>query len=257
MKNYLLALLLLAAIPMANAQDDEIVRPLRLGLKIAPNLGWISPNSNDLQKDGAMLRPGFGFGLMTEFSIVQSPNYYFSTGFELTTNGGKLFEAAAQEGDTTNAFALGRVKRSYALRYVTIPVAIKMRTNEIGRNYYYGLFGGSLGFNINAIADDEYTWTNSTTQATEQEDIDIGDDVRLFRAEMLVGAGIELPISGNTKATAGITWHNGFTNVFSGRSLTPNTDGNATIDPNTGLPAEGTERQAMTNYLSLDIGIFF
>ena len=262
MKNYLAAFLLLVLASGLHAQTSSEPRPLRLGLKIAPNLGWLKPTSQDLSKDGASLRPGFAFGLMADFTLVNSKNYFFSTGFELQNNGGKLkYADAINLGDT--AWALGQTERTYKLQYISIPLAIKMKTNEIGRNYYYGVFGTALGFNINAQADDASSWVNANDLPISTEDIDIVDDITLPRAELLVGAGGEFLISGSTMLAVGVTWHNGFTNILNGRGLTPEEGtGNAQLvtdpaDSNFGNPAEGAELKAQTNYFAIDIGIFF
>ena len=50
----------------------------------------------------------------------------------------------------------------------------------------------------------------------ELTDEDIKDDIQMFRVGLLIGAGIEYSLSGNTAIVAGVTYNNGFTNTLRG-----------------------------------------
>jgi len=253
MKNLLtLAVLVLLLSAASSAQET---RTVRFGLKAAPNFGWLKPNSQELSKDGLGAKLGFAYGIMMDFSLYNSENYYFSTGFELSSNGGKLLYPSVLKVDSVQYPS--KTERTHKLSYVNIPFAIKMRTNPIGYITYFGSFGGSAGFNINADADDEFKYSTTNILVTNEDDIDISDDIRLLRAELIIAAGAEYNVSGNTYIVFGLSWHNGFTNILDGTSVTPDPIGFGSIDPITGEPAIGSEYKAISNYLSIDLGVFF
>src|SRR5690606_24438109 len=122
------------AVLLSGARGQEH-RKVRFGLKLAPNYGWLKPNTREIDKDGAMGRIGFAYGPMIEFSLSGSENYYFSTGFEISTNGGKLIEPEYQQTGGVDFF--GKRERTYRLQYVNVPLLLKMRTNEIGYITYF------------------------------------------------------------------------------------------------------------------------
>ncbi len=55
------------------------IKPFRFGLKLAPNIGWISPDSEDYESDGSV--PGFSWGFISDFTITE--NYFVATGFNV------------------------------------------------------------------------------------------------------------------------------------------------------------------------------
>lgn len=179
------------------AQDGK---SFRLGLKVAPNLGWTSPVDKRLKSDGSL--SGFNFGLMGDIRLGND-NYALSTGlFYMVRTGGKYVLAA---NDSTT------VKSTMKLEYVQLPVAIKLKTNEIGYMTYFALIGADLAVNVGAKGD-MVTSTGRTTVSVKDDDI--SDNVAMFRAALLVGAGVEYNFSGNTSALVGVNYSNGFTNVL-------------------------------------------
>ena len=73
----------------------------------------------------------------------------------------------------------------------------------------------------------------------EEENENIQDDINLFRAALIVGAGAEYNFSGNTSLLFGITYNNGFTNI-------------ANFDVDVDKKAK-----LLNNYLELTVGVFF
>ena len=245
-------------------------RKIRFGLMATPNLGWLRPGITDFDKDGAQTRLGFGYGLMLDYKFSESPNYLFSTGINLTTNGGGLIEAYAPLNidlkNDTNYFT-GTLDRTYRFQYVNIPLLLKMRTNEIGYMSYFGAIGLDLGIRTRSFANDDFTWkqggltlADQKDVPADQKDVNIEDQINLFRLGINLTAGGEFNLSGNTNAYVGIGWHNTFTNVFrkttENKILVPSSDGSPALD-NNGFAIVGKNKSAVSNYISLDLGIFF
>lgn len=205
---------------LIKAQDDA-QKTFVLGLSFSPSVDWMSPSTEKYLSDGATI--GYAYGIDMDFSIAHSPNYFIHTGLQLKRTGGKL-----SYNDTAE------VSRSYKLDYIRIPAAFKLKTNQFGRFAFYGMFGLDFDIKVGAKASDEYR-----ILSINKPNIKISDDISLFRSGLLVGAGSEYTISGNTKAYAGIHFSNGFTDVLSRTNI------------------HGVKENAMLKYVELTVGVLF
>jgi len=66
-------------------------------------------------------------------------------------NGGKLKFPAVQNGDT------GTMIRDYSIKYIEIPLSLKMRTNDINGMRFFGRIGLGTAFKLSAKKTDEFT----------------------------------------------------------------------------------------------------
>jgi opacity protein-like surface antigen len=199
---------------------------------VAPALAWLKPDIKDYESDGSKV--GFIYGLMMDYSFTK--NYAIGVGLEVSYRGGKLkYERLVSQNVTeTGNF-------EFDIKYIEIPLTIKLKTNEIGYLTYYGQFGVQPGVNIGAKMDYEYTVVNPSAPPNTQSDtdVDIQDDIVDSNFSILFGAGVEYRISGNTSLMGGLQFSNGFTDLFK------------LNDPG------GTPVKAISNYFSLNIGVFF
>jgi opacity protein-like surface antigen len=206
-----------------HAQDESF----RFGIKAAPNLGFIHPDTKELKNDGSRL--GFTFGLMGDFLFGSNKNYAFSTGLYLNSVGGKTTYPSPLGG--TN---LGTETK---LQYIELPLTLKLMTNEIGYITYYGQIGFGTAFNIAAKSDfDSFDANGKIVRITDE---DVMDNTQLFKASLVVGAGMHYNFSGNTALMVGVTYNNGFTNI------------------NKDIKVGDDELKAKLNYLELSLGVFF
>ena len=73
---------------ITNAQEQKF----HFGLKVAPTIAWMKPDTKDLNKDGSKL--GFTYGLMGESNFAS--NYALTYGLQVTYRGGILnYDSAA------------------------------------------------------------------------------------------------------------------------------------------------------------------
>lgn len=234
MKKLFLILATVFAFTSAHAQDDEI--RTRFGIKVAPNLSWIRSDTKGLEGDGN--RFGYSIGLMAEIPMGPTGNYRFATGLFLTTIGGKT-AALATDIDTLGTSLLHN--RTMNLRFVEVPLTIKLMTNEIGYMRYFGTIGLMGGVNVRARADDELIYTtNGVTRTDSENNIDIQDNIRAIRASLVIGAGMEYNFSGQTAALIGITYNNSIINVLEKDAI-----------PGFESP------KLFAEYLELTLGVFF
>ena len=254
MKKTTLLFTLLAFSAATFAQKD-----FQLGLRLAPNLSWIKPDADNVEGDG--LKFGFNYGLVGDFNI--SENYAVSTGITLVNTGGKVIRPDQQDVPNNGASITGYGKNSadIRLKYVEVPITLKLKTNEIGYMKYFGQFGFSVGVNYDASADEEFSYTiaGSTNGATlTNKDVDYADEINAIRAALVVGLGAEYNLSGNTSLIFGITFNNGFTNIFSEDTFRADKDGNALKPSDTEFTGKSDQDlKAINNYLLLNLGILF
>jgi hypothetical protein len=230
----------------------------RIGFKIEPNMSWFTPKEKYLEATDNKIR--FSYGLITDIHFTE--NYAIGTGLNIITNGGEVsYKKQIFEGNTEYVIA---TERDMSLKYVEIPLTLKMRTNEIGYITYWGQFGVGLGIKVDARMDESYSyeleladqgWEEITSkQPVSDENINISSSIKPMRASLIIGAGIEYSISGTTAIVAGINFNNGFTNVLKGEGL--KTDNVDKVIFEEGQP-QSYDLNSISNSFGLTIGILF
>jgi opacity protein-like surface antigen len=221
-KKFVFVIILLFTAYGLSAQSDQ---KLHFGLKAAPSLAWLSSDTKEFVSDGTTL--GFTYGLITEFTF--SDSYAFATGIDVSYRGGSS-KFSDKVFDTTRV-----VETDYTLQYIELPLTLKLKTNEIGHFTYFLQVGLSPGYNIRSRADAKTTKNiNSYTTVTEEDDQDISESINNFNLAMIIGAGLEYTLSGNTVLLTGITFNNGFLDIIDSENI-----------------------KANSNYLALTLGVLF
>lgn len=241
-KVFALLAIAVLTLPNVNAQDEQSVR---FGIKLSPNVGWLRSDTKGLGSEGTQV--GFTFGLMADFALGISGNYAFASGLYLTNVGGGFTSKLAFVEDSNGPEIIKAMQTDLSLRYVDLPLTIKMKTNEIGYMRYFGQVGFMPSFNIRSKADFEVPVVtgrleNGTpiVQAFElKESEDFLDDTNLFRAALVIGGGMEYNFSGNTSLMVGVTYNNGFTNLLKN------------------VEYEGKKAKVLNDFLELSVGVFF
>lgn len=230
---------IIASSSTVHAQDATATDGVRFGLKLAANLGFVNPETDGLDGNGAGF--GYTFGLISEFPIGSAGNYRFATGLFLNNITGKWKQEYTYYELGSTQLKNKDLETDVKLQYIEVPLTIKMMTSEIGYIRYYGVVGFGSGFNIRAKANQVLPTVNGSfngepivTEFTENDDEDIQSDIALYKASLIVGGGMEYNFSGNTSLLVGITYNNGFTNI---------------------LDIEGSKAKA--HYLELTTGVFF
>lgn len=224
-----------------NAQEktDDNAGKMRFGFAIAPTFNWTKSNSTGVEPNG--LGIGFNYGLMMDFKLHK--NYYFATGVSIIHNHNKIgikgdtFELANGAG----ASQYKSLEYNYKTQYVQVPLTIKMMTNEIGYNKYWFQFGFAPAILINAkteLKSDPALATEFFDPNSEESDkVDFKtfqDNVNFYRLPLIVAAGMDYNISGNTSLHFGITFNNGFSDMLRDKRA-----------------------KAASNFIGLNVGVFF
>lgn len=228
--------LLLAITLCANYAVSQ--NKFRFGLKLGPAFNWMKPDDvKEFSNEGTTL--GFNWGLKAEYAI--SENFSFYSGLELNHEKGKIgftnptyyfmnesydfIETKEKNGvhvpEDTSGFLLQLKKRTYKSTYVTLPIGIKMKTNEIGYMTYFGEFGLNLGFRTGTKVTDEVDYLESNDAKATLSDIsevNMDKDMQPIRVQLRVGLGAEYKISEGTSIFGSVHYNLGFTNVVKGDS---------------------------------------
>jgi len=212
MKPIILNLIVLAVcclLPKAGkAQSDEKVKTFQLGFTASPTFGWLSDSEPAAFKSKG-LRTGFTYGVLGDFAF--SNNYYFSTGLGVTTiNANTEFPASSSNTDVV-----------YKMQYLQVPLTLKLKSNDIENKKFYGQFGLDANVKIGAKA------------TIGGQSSDIAKEVNVFRLGLIIGGGAEWKVAQNVSLLTGLSYNNGFTDVFDG------------------------DVKSKNSYVSLNLGVFF
>jgi len=210
------------------------------GLKVSPAISWLKSNNKNIKNDGNRLN--VNGGLILDFNFTD--NYAFSTGFEISSFGGKFkFDSITLYTDAEDGNDFLLTNRIHRFRYVTVPLALKLKTNQIGAMVYYGQFGFDMGMRWRALADDEGSKKGIKTNL---KDVDIQKDVSFLRLALNVGLGVEYNLAGNTSLLIAANYNNGFLNAFRKESRLLRDADNKWI-----------KQDAFANYVALSVGVLF
>lgn len=197
MKRFILLSLLVLVVGSAFSQDH-----FRLSFTGSPSVNWMMTNNNSASSKKPVL--GYDFGINADLYLSQHERYALHTGLLVANTGGEL----SFRNTTDFLFSETILPKSsiinFHLRYIEVPLAIKLKTNQFHRTSYWGLFGVSTMLNIDA---------KGQTSDGLLKKSSIRDEINLMNLSMNVGLGFEYDLGGNNAISGGIIFQNGLTDV--------------------------------------------
>jgi hypothetical protein len=196
----------------------------RFGLKGASNFGWLSGNDKTIENDGTKI--GFAYGLMGEYAINSTYGLHAEL---LLSQVNSKFNLKSEQSfvNDPNSTVVSNLNFKYVIQYLEIPISMKLNTKEIGNLVYYGNFGFSPGFALNARTSITSDDIPKSIQDLDPTDYRVNDDegdaftlnnfddrVFLFRFPLIIGGGVEYRMAGSTSLQAGVRFANTFTDMF-------------------------------------------
>ena len=245
-KFYVIGLLFIGIQQFAIGQEE---RKVALAFTVSPSLSWMETTNDGYENDGTSM--GIKYGLLIDFRLFGVDNYALTSGFTMNHINGKLSEPTYFT-NSNGTLSSARASAKYKMTYIDVPLAIRLKTNEIGYNVFYGVFGSELGFNISAKR--QYTDSYSGGTLPEKTD-DVSSDVNLFRTSLVFGAGIQRNISGNAYYRIGLTYHNGLTDILKGKAYVVDSNNNTEIVNN--APVEDRDISTKLKFIELNLAILF
>ena len=183
-------------------QQQQQQHVISFGIHADPVISWFSTDITQVKNNGA--RPGFNFGLT--FNNYFTRNYSFSTGISLLNAGGRLVSSDTTVLKFTNSSVkvLPGNQVIYKLQYLTIPIGLKLQTNQIG----YVTFFSDLGF-VPKIAISRRADIPSLNISGENA----LNELRMINLSYHITGGIEYSLGGSTALSFGIDFDNNFLDI--------------------------------------------
>lgn len=200
----LLIILLILFSTTGYGQENQ--KPFYFSFRMGPNISWLKSNSDNVQSNGAIL--GFSWGALCDVPIQD--NLYFVGGFDIHFAGGKTNYIGNYNNSTAN------FNETYNIKYLELPVMIKVRTKEINKLSFYGQMGLGTSFRLSAKVDRTII-PISTTQGTAEslsQNVNSDNITAFIRESLLIGVGAEYTIQENLKIFGGLNFNNGFTDII-------------------------------------------
>jgi hypothetical protein len=193
-------------------------RAVEIGLFAGPTIDWSSTGTRGYNNAG--IRLGGVYGLNVDINLAQtSSNYFFSTGvnarhirygFKFTDN--YIYKDVTTGDEQTIERA--EVVSTFTTTYVSLPTAIKLKTNEFGRFVVFGLVGLEHGIAVSSKSNDEVTDVMNARTMKKTEKNDHYKHTAIFKESLYIVLGTEYIIQDQTKITFGLGYDHGFNNMF-------------------------------------------
>jgi len=167
-----------------------------------PHISWFTSDNRDIDTKG--IKPGISFGLVVDRFFGEK--YAFSTGLFMTHLGGNLsYSDTVQIGTTKDTVTVpaGTIL-SYSLQYINIPIALKLKTVEIGYKTFFVELGLKAMLRINSKA----TAPNKLLVKDK-----ISDEIAFFNIAYSFGGGMEFSVGGNTSIIGGLYYTSTFLDI--------------------------------------------
>jgi opacity protein-like surface antigen len=197
------------------------------GLRIAPNISWVTPDSKSIDANGISLDWNYGFTV----SRYINERYAFGTEINVVnvTSKIKYDRVYLYKSDVVQGYS-NDLSMTYNLRYLQIPILFKMRTNPIngGKLRVFGEFGMGLGLLIRSKIDVSSSVVQVDNIDAKNPDaadkFDIRADstsaaydksVSFFNPSFIIGGGIQYDLFSNTKVYTGLRYNGGLVDMLS------------------------------------------
>jgi hypothetical protein len=197
---FLLVGILFLGSTLTNAQTQN----RRFSLFADPQLSWFTSDTKKFQPNGSV--GGFNIGFTADKYFAD--RYAFYTGLSINNLGGNLkYKEAGYKLETRDSTYIIDAGTNVKLKaqYLTIPIGLKFKTNEIGYLTFFAQVGVSGYLRLKASAWDDKDKVDKET-ATQQ--------FNLAFATYHVGAGVEYSLGGPSSIQAGIVYTNGILEAY-------------------------------------------
>lgn len=195
-------ILLLILIFIASNEVIFAQQKISFGVHADPVISWFSSDNKEIKNDGA--RAGFNFGL--NFNKYFTPNYSFSTGISIINAGGRLTSSETTVMEFTNFTSSVPAGEPiiYKIQYLSIPLGLKLQTNQIGYLTYFTDLGLDPKVVLSGKCDIPSNGINGEKATNE---------LNGFNLSYHITAGVEYSIGGTTALVFGLNFDNNFLDI--------------------------------------------
>lgn len=178
-----------------NMQSGDNMPLISLGIHFDPLISWFSTDSYDTSNDGAI--PGYNFGI--SYNRNYTPNYSFSSGINIINAGGRVINRETTSFNFKNYSGIFIVQPgepiTYRITYISVPLGLKLRTNQIG----YGRFFTDLGLDPRIVIGGRADIPSLNIKGGNAY-----QEVNTFNLSFHIMVGMEYPLAGYSNLIVGI-----------------------------------------------------
>jgi len=196
-----------------NTSLAQTVRPrlVEFGFCAGPTIGWAVPQIESYENTGIKVS-GY-YGVNADVNLVRTKEVVFlSTGilfkhirFGLNYTDNYLLAKKEERIDSA------RIKSAYNAIFLTIPTAVKFKTDPFSNFAIFGIAGLEHGFRISAKSSDEILRLDDTG---EKDRVNQSKNIAMLKESIFAVIGLEYRIFTHTKATFGVGYNYGLNNIF-------------------------------------------
>ncbi len=184
----------------------------RLSFIVDPSVNWMRTSSSSVTNGKPTL--GYDFGLNADYYFSDDERYSLATGIQIMNTGGQLSYHSISTFGFSGSILSASSKIKYQIRYVEIPLNIKLRTDQFNGVKYWGLLGFSTMVDISS---------KGTSNDGVLNKANINDEVNLFNLAMNVGIGFDYDLGGSNSVTTGLIFQNGLMDVTTDNAFSDKT----------------------------------
>lgn len=202
--------ILFIGLMLTSLSQKSFSQVIQIGLYSEPLMSWFSSDTDLSVNDGA--RPGLAFGLTYDRYFAR--NYAFSTGISIINASGRLSYSDTLlirfKNSETELNAGDKI--TYRIQYLSVPLGIKLKTNQIG----YTTFFANTGVNPKVIIGGK-----GDIPSQDIEKVSVTDELRFLNLGYYIIMGIEYSLGGSTAVVLGIAYEDNFMDVTKDHSGQP------------------------------------
>lgn len=179
-----------------------------------PQISWFSATGEFGYSE--KVKGGIDVGLIIDHYF--SSNYSLISGLSISTISGDITYTDSIDIilNSNKRTIPPNEKTTYKLKYLKIPLGLKLKSKEIGFTKYYTEMGVNALFGLKATA----SFNSSNDEKIEN---DVGrEEINIFNLAYYIGGGLDRSIGGNTVLTMGIYYSYGLFDLTSNEESTMN-----------------------------------
>lgn len=185
---------------------------VRLSFTGSPSISWLNTSNGNASDEKLIL--GYSFGLNGDFYFSEDERYSLLTGVQITNVGGEVSYNPGYSFPFAGSTLPSPSRIKYLLRYIEVPFAVRLRTDEFNRVRYWGLFGVLGMVNIEA---------RGTSSDGSLKKASINDEINLFNLAMDVGIGFDYDLGSSNAVSVGLVFQNGLIDVTTNNAFADRT----------------------------------
>ncbi|HCT30121.1 MAG TPA: hypothetical protein DIW31_05190 [Bacteroidales bacterium] len=191
--------LLFVNITLVNAQQQS----RRFSIFADPQISWLTSDTKKFEPNGSVMGFNIGFSADKYFG----DRYAITTGLSINNLGGNIkykVDGTIETVDEKYSIDSGMTVKLKS-QYLTVPLGLKFRTNEIGYFTFTAQVGLAGHIRLKGVVWED---TQNIDKETATKEFSIGF------ASYFIGAGAEYSLGGSSSIQVGIIYANGITQTF-------------------------------------------